>query len=64
VRAIFDEVVRSTHHHVSNTVRVLRDPSSAHAPYTLKDKVWTQAEKDLFAKNALRTLDDFAPGFT
>jgi phytoene dehydrogenase-like protein len=35
-----------------------------HAPYTLKDKTWTDAEKDLFAKNALRTLDGFAPGFS
>jgi phytoene dehydrogenase-like protein len=35
-----------------------------HAPYTLKDKTWSEAEKALFARNAIRVIDDHAPGFS
>lgn len=35
-----------------------------HAPYTLKGKAWTADEKSQFANNAMRVIDDFAPGFS
>ena len=35
-----------------------------HAPYTLADKTWSEDEKGKFASNALRVIDDFAPGFS
>ena len=35
-----------------------------HAPYTLKDRTWDEPEKDRFASNVLRVLDEHAPGFS
>lgn len=35
-----------------------------HAPHTLKGKSWTEAERDAFARNAIRVIDDHAPGFS
>ncbi len=35
-----------------------------HAPYALKGKSWTEDEKAGFAKNAIRVIDDLAPGFS
>ena len=35
-----------------------------HAPYALKNKTWSEEEKSRFARNALRVIDDHAPGFS
>lgn len=35
-----------------------------HAPYTLGGKNWTKDEKAHFARNAIRVIDDLAPGFS
>lgn len=35
-----------------------------HAPYALKNKSWHEDEKAAFANNAIRVIDDLAPGFS
>lgn len=35
-----------------------------HAPHRLAGRAWDEGEKERFARNALRTLDEFAPGFS
>ena len=35
-----------------------------HAPYELKNKRWGEDEKARFAANAIRVIDDMAPGFS